>query len=151
MRSRDRKLSFILTTGLLLFYCSCSVITPFRHPPRRLLRQLQTAPDSSYGYSPSNPVCLGYYPPQQSISFSYLYLFQLRNQNNRPFIVERQGSIADPKMEKLFDFGITPAGGILDIYHLIQPDHQDTLVLYIDIYHAGQLYIPQGLIFAKPR
>ncbi len=135
----------------MLLYYSCSMINPFVRPPHKLFAYLKPAPDSTYGYTPTNPVRLGYNVPQGSISFSYIYLFQLRNQNNHPFIVERQGSAVDPKMKNFLDFGILPMGGILDIYHLIQPDYQDTLVLYIDVYHAGPLYIPQGLNLTKPR
>lgn len=113
-----------------------------------------TAPDSTYGYTASNPMRLKQGEPYSSAALSAVFVRNLRTADNQPLELLIRYSIKDPAYSppaiKIYDrqTGLPISGklGLLDVYVLKTPA-QDTIRLYVDIFHKGPRLIPQKLTY----
>ena len=71
--------------------------------------------------SPKNPVKV------QGVEGEYRYLARLRCPENKPPVVERQGSAGEP----------SPYGSIMDIYEAVCD--ASAFIIYVDMYHLGHV------------
>ena len=114
--------------------------------------KLQQSSDSTYGYSAYNPLKLKKGDPVESIGNSKKFLNGLKSVSDQSLVILDRSGVVDPNykeppggiLESLGD------GGILDRYQLVTSTTKDTIILYVDIYHKGNLMIPIGLKYVKP-
>ena len=101
--------------------------------------------DPSYGYTEANPVLVGNGqpmggPPGEGPRNEYMYLNALRAADGQPIIYERLGSccrFATP-------LGAPGAGGLLDVFTITTPDSAQPVLLYLNMYDAGEKLAPLG-------
>jgi hypothetical protein len=95
--------------------------------PRKNLTAAELAKIASYPLGSSkNPVKV------QGVEGEYVYLARLRCPENKPPVVEREGSAADP----------SPYGSIMDIYEAACDASK--LIIFVDMYHPG--YVEQAAV-----
>lgn len=136
--------------------------------PAQKSENLSVAVDSTYGYSPDNPLKLKRGNPGKSTNFAISFLTQLETEDHQQMLLVRTSIIQDPRYEypiRQLDFGRqtaflnqsapaslgTPMGdnlvdkGLLQEYTFMTTGRGDTLRLYVDIYHRDDVQIPIGL------
>jgi hypothetical protein len=125
-----RKYLFVCSKILLLHGCSTPEISV-------LLKDLKTSTDSTYGYTPTNPILFGYYDSvEKNISAAGFYLFHLSDRFNRK-----------SKFSPVIMVDATNIHGLyFSILRPLKPN-RDTIKLYFNLAKKGPLYIPKGLIF----
>jgi hypothetical protein len=114
--------------------------------------KLQQSSDSTYGFTDHNPLKLKQGDPVESIRNSQKFLNGLKTATDQSLVIVGRYSVIDPNYKEP-PGGILASlgdGGILDRYQLVNSITKDTIALYIDIYHKGNLMIPLGLKYVKP-
>ena len=119
---------YLLLLGLI---CGCASIGL-----QELFSGVEEAPTSSYGYSIDDPIKLGYYGLNESISASKTYISRLRLQGE-PLVVIYRASTQNP----------ADKNKPLDLYRLVTESAEDTIALYVDVYHKAPVWAPRGLTF----
>jgi hypothetical protein len=142
-----RSILWLIVSGIA-FCCAANMANVFA--------DLKHASRSSYGYSPDDPVRIGYSGDmQKNIGFCYYYIAGLRTANNKELRITGRGSLPDPNNKPgIFEsnrrWGGTESCCMLDKYYMVAENSTDTLSLYFDIYHKEPLLIPKGLSFTPP-
>ena len=101
------------------------------------------ASDPDYAYTREKPVKLG--PQEGGPSRSRLFLNGLRGPAGQVLTYERKGSCCGFETPAS-DFGM----GLLDVYELTYEGLSEPIVLYINIYDAGDPQVPHGLTARTP-
>lgn len=102
----------------------------------------RVASSASYGYSADDPILMNLTPsdPSAAIGRTYQYLGSLRGPKGEKVSFYRLGSCCPIKTENGF-----LGEGLLDQYELTYDGLDTPIVLYVNIYDAGEVFIPQGL------
>lgn len=115
---------------------------------------LQNATDSTFGYTPQNPLPLKNGNQQKSIRYASTFLRGLRTSDNQTLGFYYRSSMDNPNSKgsrlRIRDRSGMPLNGKLDIldkYAFVTSTTKDTIILYVDIYNKGALMIPVGLKF----
>jgi hypothetical protein len=113
--------------------------------------KLTNSTDSTYGYSPYNPLKLKKGDPAGSIKNTREFLLGLKTNDGQELELLGRSSMGDPNFKEpkimLEKLG---KGGILDRYTFLTSNTKDTIRLYVDIYHKEKLMVPVGLKFVRP-
>lgn len=141
---------------LLLFLLSCSTSNKSykakkgegdtRTKPVQFYNQssyllTEYALDSTYAFSPSNPVKVGGVKSNQGPYNERMYLNALVGPEGQTVKYFRAGSCCHFKTPN----GFIDNGGLLDKYRVYWTGSKDTLNIYINMYDEGDLRIPLGL------
>lgn len=116
-------------------------------------KQIPVSTDSTYGYSSSNPLKLKKGDLTKSIENSIVFLKGLKTQDGQSLDFYARLSSQDPNYKepiiKLSNRAtgapITGKGGILDKYIFVTSISKDTIRIFVDVYHKGDLKVPVGL------
>jgi hypothetical protein len=127
------------------------------HKPK-LSWDLESSYRSNYGYSPDDPICIGYSGNMQKcFQLCDTYISCLRAKDNQRFSILMHATVEDPKheLEKSNFLGIPLKygeirGGLLDRFTIVSESAIDTLNLYFDMYHRDTLRVPNNLVFVPP-
>ena len=106
--------------------------------------KIPEATDSTYGYTDTNPLEMKKGNPGKSIGYSYDFLSGLATPDDKLLKFVQRSTVTNPKNEK----HAVPPGDkaqLLDRYIFVTHERKDTLIIYVDIYHKGDLRIPIGL------
>lgn len=101
---------------------------------------LNSAADSTYGYTSKNPVCVGGISDERALAPTKHYLNALLGPNGEEIKAFRYGSCCGFKTPN----GMINNTGLLDHYGVYW-EGSDTISIYINIYDKGNLFIPLGL------
>ncbi|MBL7683014.1 MAG: hypothetical protein JNK00_06600 [Flavipsychrobacter sp.] len=110
--------------------------------------------DSTYGYSPLNPLTFASDNPIINVSNTYDFFTNLRTPNNKKLILlSNRTSIRDPRYteeqhKKRAEENSKKgkwSGGMLDCYTLVTKNGKVYVKLYVDIYTKGTPKVPHGL------
>ena len=97
---------------------------------------------ASYGYTPKEPILIGGSSGglSEAVKRTYRYLNSLRGPKGEEISFTRLGSCCrfDTKNAEL-------GSGMLDQYEITYKGLAKPLVIYVNIYDAGELLIPKGL------
>lgn len=104
-----------------------------------LLKEKST--DSSYAYTPENPVKVGGVGKGNGPENEHRYLRALLGPNGEDIHYHRSGSCCGFKTPNAFIGDM----GLLDKYMVYWEGAEDTLKIYINMYDEGDLLIPFGL------
>ncbi|NVO84340.1 hypothetical protein [Hymenobacter terrestris] len=118
---------------------------------------LATSADSTFGYNAHNPLLLKKGDPNSSIYNSHIFLKGLKTSDNQSLEILLRKTVNNPIYKKTAvrinsrQTGLPISGklGLLDKYYFITSTTKDTLVIYVDIYNKGPLFIPAGLKYKK--
>jgi hypothetical protein len=110
------------------------------------------ATDSTYGYTAHNPLRLKQGDIEKSIGLSQVFLRDLRTADDQPLQFLRRTTVHDPQYvrpaiqltDRSSGMPINGAGGLLDMY-LFKTATNDTVRLFVDVYHKGPRLVPKGL------
>jgi len=101
---------------------------------------VEMAPLPTYGYSPEEPIRVGGVAEEVGPRREQLYLNALLGPEGQPVRYERRGSCCH------FETANSPFGlGLLDVYDVTWDGAEEPVVLYLDMYDSGDLYIPRNL------
>lgn len=103
--------------------------------PAALLAHVEPAEREGYGYTPEDPVRIGFADPQGSIALSRAFLAGLRK-DGEPLAIVGRSSVGPPPLT--------------DAYTLVTETGRDTLVLYLNVYRRAPLHVPRGLTYVAP-
>jgi hypothetical protein len=120
---------------------------------------LAISQDSTYGYTPENPLKLKKGNQEKSILHSRLFLNGLKTQDNQNLVLLARESGHNPNYKKpaivITDRapGLPLGGklGILDKYIFLTSVKKDTISIFVDIYNKGKLMLPAGLKYEQPQ
>ncbi|ARS35650.1 hypothetical protein [Pontibacter actiniarum] len=125
---------------------------------QKLFSSVEPAKDPSYGYTAENPIAIKNTDLSSSVNSSYYFLSQLRSSNGNKLEIIRRYSVDNPNYTKAaapvvnqhtgapLSYGTGP---FLDFYMLKPVNEADTIKLYINPYHKGEIKVPVGLQFEK--
>ncbi len=116
-------------------------------------KQIPVSTDSTYGYSSANPLKLKKGDLTKSLENSFGFLKGLKTQDGQSLDYYARSSIHDPSYKdpiiklsnRVTGAPITGKGGILDNYIFVTSISKDTIRIFVDVYHKGDLKIPVGL------
>lgn len=114
---------------------------PYRFIDQRTYLISEPSTDKTYGYSQNNPIKVGGVDPTNERRF----LNALLGPNGEEITYLRGGSCCPFETPN----GFVNNMGMLDIYRVTMKGSKDTLALYINMYDAGDLFIPVGLSAKK--
>lgn len=97
--------------------------------------------DKTYGYKEKNPIKVGGVKQLKGPLNEKLYLNALLGPNGEPTQYYRTGSCCVFKTKN----GLIDNAGLLDRFKLYWEGCEDTVILYLNMYDEGDLYIPVGL------
>lgn len=114
---------------------------PYGHTdPLHSMTIHRVAASPTYGYSENEPILLGGDALQSGPERSRRYLNSLRGPHGEEITYEREGSCC------MFETENSELGaGLLDRYALTYEGLAEPLLIYINMYDGGELFIPQGL------
>lgn len=137
------------------------------HSLAQQFEKLPNSTDDTYGYTPENPLKLKKGQPAKSTGYAIDFLAALETEDGQPLTLITTSLVSDPRYAepiKKVDYGaLTVASGNLSPLHAAVPidnlvtkgilqeyvfktmDNQNTIHLYVDIYHKDDLQIPNGL------
>ena len=107
-------------------------------------RLTTASPDSTYGYTPENPIHVGGALQQQGPSNQRRYLNALLGPNGESITYYRKGSCCAFNTKNGF-----MGGGLLDRYEVTWENNATPYILYINMYDAGELKAPKGFTFRQ--
>ena len=118
---------------------------------------LPTATDSSYGYTPKNPLRLKKGNQEKSMAYSYSFISGLKTLDSQTLTLLFRATVADPNYNQAAlhlnnRFTGLPANGklgVLDKYVFVTTITKDTIQLFVDVYNKGALMLPTGLKYEK--
>ncbi len=96
----------------------------------------------TYGYSQEDPVKVDN-GDNRGTGYSIAYLNSLRGPKGEVISYQRRGSCCRFKLPS------SDAHGLLDIYDLTYQGCQKPIVIYLNIYEKGEMFIPLGLTAKK--
>lgn len=105
-----------------------------------MYRLLAVTSDSTYGYSPNNPIKVGGVPQNEGPLNERRFLNALVGNNKEELGYFRVGSCCSFKTPHAFIGEI----GVLDCFKVYIKGSMDTVRLYLNIYDQGDLFIPVG-------
>ncbi|MCW3466231.1 hypothetical protein [Chitinophaga nivalis] len=116
---------------------------------------LPASPDSTYGYTADHPLKLKMGTPAKSAVYAQQFLSGLRTADQQYLLPLFRKTVADPHIPKLVsnirdrytEVPIDSKPGLLDKYVYLTSVTKDTITLFIDLYHKGNLLLPAGLEF----
>ena len=116
-------------------------------------KKLTSTTDSTFGYTADNPLKLKRGNQEKSIDNSHKFLSGLKTLDDQTLTFLFRLSIRDPAYKKPLigindrQTGLPISGklGMLDKYVFLTSNSKDTIVLFIDIYNKGDLFLPVGL------
>jgi hypothetical protein len=119
--------------------------------------KLTTAADSSFGYTAENPLKLKKGSLSKSIDNTYKFLFGLKTLDNQSLTLLFRTSLSDPAYKEpgikinSRQTGLPLSGklGILDKYVFLTSTTKDSIILFVDIYNKGSLFLPAGLKYEQ--
>ena len=119
--------------------------------------ELTTTTDSSFGYAIHNPIKLKKGNQRKSIDNSYKYLSGLKTFDNQTLELLLRATTDSPfrnesaiKINNRYTGAhISGKAGLLDKYIFLTSNTNDTIILFIDTYDKGELFLPVGLKYQK--
>lgn len=108
------------------------------------LLQLPAA-DSTYGFSPANPIKVGGTKEQSGPRNQRRFLNALLGPGGEKVQYARLGGCCPFKTPN----GLLDNTGLLDRYRVYWQGSKDTLILYLNMYDYGDLFIPNGFTARK--
>lgn len=126
---------------------------------------LPTSPEDTYGYTPENPLKLKKGQAARSTDHAISFLAALETEGGQSLTLIRTALVADPRYSepiRKIDYGALTSTvqsplhsavpidnvvtkGVLQEYVFQTADMQDTIHIFVDIYHKDDLQIPKGL------
>ena len=100
---------------------------------------LQYSQDTTYGFSPGKPVLVGGVLEGIGPSRERLFLNALTGPGAEPVSYRRLGSCCAFKTPNGFG-----GGGLLDMYEVIYDGLAEPLLLYLNMYDEGEVFVPVG-------
>jgi len=100
--------------------------------------------DSTYGYTPENPIHVGGARQQQGPSNQRRYLNALLGPNGETITYFRKGSCCH-----FYTKNGLMGMGLLDQYEVTWENNTTPYILYINMYDAGELKAPKGFTFRQ--
>ena len=97
------------------------------------------AADATYGYTVGNPIKVGGFREQKGLSNQRQYLASLAGPKGQTLRFRRLRSCCAFKTEN----GVSGVG-MLDVYEVVYPGLREPILLYINFYDHGRLFVPQG-------
>ena len=139
----------LLFLSLLLLIASCSAHKPIDGPKPVLkddntFRLAGVSKDSTYGFTPENPVLVGGIHIRQGPWNERRYLNALAGPKGEAVTYERAGSCCPIESEN----GIL-GQALLDEYRVIWEGATDSVSLYLNMYDEGGLMAPVGFTVKK--
>ena len=100
--------------------------------------------DKTYGYTEENPIMVGGAKDSQGPLNERRYLNALAGPNGEYISYNRTGSCCQFKSENGF-----MGSGLLDMYEVTWKNQKEPVILYINMFDAGNLKAPVGFTIAK--
>lgn len=100
--------------------------------------------DKTYGYTEKNPIMVGGVKNNEGPLNERRYLNALAGPNGEYISYNRTGSCCQFKSENGF-----MGSGLLDMYEVTWKNQKEPVILYINMYDAGNLKAPVGFTIAK--
>ncbi len=146
------------TASYILFFVTLLCLTKASFGQKDFTK-LVTSTDSSYGYSPQNPLKLKKGNQGKMIINSEMFLSRLKTQDNRSLTYLFRTTVSDPNYKKpkiklnnrYTGMPLSGKLGLLDRYVFLTSNTNDTVRLFVDIYNKGTLMLPIGLKFEEPQ
>lgn len=145
----------ILFTSLIFLLLACgnskeiseekekrTVAWPLLNETTFNLSQIST--DETYGYTEKNPIMVGGTKDSQGPLNERRFLNALAGPNGEYISYNRKGSCCQFKTENGF-----MGSGLLDMYEVTWKNQREPVILYINMYDAGDLKAPVGFTIAK--
>lgn len=127
----------------LVVIAGCSATPPappmYQSNPSQSFVLSEMAPDKTYGYSEDNPIIVGDGDLRNGAVNEHMYLRGLAGPDGSPISYRRIGSCC--AFETPNGFG---GSGLLDKYEVHVQGKAKPVILYLDFYRQGPLYIPHG-------
>lgn len=145
MKRFDKTILGLAIIFIVSIFSSCVVSNP------QLFSKVQPTTDSTYGYTPTNPLLIKNGDLGTSIQAENYFLKHLTTINNEKLIYVRRGSFRNPKynstgIENRFTHQAVGGGGpVLDEYIFVVENRGDTIKLYVNVYKSGTISVPVGL------
>lgn len=115
---------------LFLSFNSCTVEN------HKLFSNALSTSDSTYGYTPMNPLLIKNGDMNSSMESENYFLRRLTTVNNERLIFVRRGSFINPNGK---------VKQIMDEYTFVVENTKDTIRLYVNVYKKGIINVPMGL------
>lgn len=141
MASSNSKHRAILACLLVLGCASTSLPSDGDPAPRAMV----PAPDSSYGYTQSNPIKVGGVSHERGPENERAYLSSLSGPDGQSLTYHRAGSCCKFKTPH----GTIANKGLLDVYEITYADLGKPITLYINMYDYETPMVPRGLTRAR--
>ncbi len=136
----------------LLIVSSCAVRNS------KFFSKITESDESTYGYTPENPIMIRNHTLDKSIGSSNYYINCLRNSDGKKLQLVDQKIIVNPKYDSSLEYmdshytgeALSYGNGpTLDLYRLINEGQSDTINIYINTYVESEVKVPKGLKFKK--
>ncbi len=119
--------------------------------------KLTSSKDSTFGYTNLNPLRLKKGNQGKSIDNSYKFLSGLKTLDNQTLTLLFRATTDNPTYKKpsikinnrFTGMPINRKLGLLDKYVFLTSTTKDTVILFIDTYNKGHLFIPVGLKYEQ--
>jgi hypothetical protein len=123
----------------------------------KLFLSIKSSENISYGYTPGNPIKIGYYSDWQKNTEAALFFISKLKKDGHPLRVTMHASFLRPQnLQKNNNIPLRYGRDnshdlIIDCYELIVKGTADTTIikLYFDAVLKDELYVPDGLEFDK--
>lgn len=119
---------------LVCFSFGCVTI-----PKEYILVPSEVAIDPTYGYSKDNPINVGGVVHDRGPRNEIIFLSNLISESGEKPTFNRRGSCCPIHTQFGYD-----GRGLLDIYELVIPSKNDTIILYLNMYDYEKPKIPKG-------
>jgi len=106
---------------------------------------LEVSTDSTYGFTPKNPVNVGGVKESSGARNQQRYLNALRGPGGEPVTYSRRGSCCPFKTPN----GFVNNTGVLDAYTVTWKGRSKPMVIYLNFYEEGWLKAPKGFTVAR--
>lgn len=119
--------------------------------------KLTISVDSTFGYTNQNPLKLKKGNQGKSIDNSYKFLSGLKTLDNQSLTLLFRSTTDNPNYKepaikinnRFTGMPINGKLGLLDKYVFLTSNTKDTVMLFVDIYNKGDLFLPVGLKYEQ--
>ena len=117
--------------------------------------RVSASTDSTYGYTDQNPLRMKHGNLGKSIGYSYDFLLGLKTTDDQTLKFVQRITVDNPKYKKPKYQSVNGGSGApvngsqLDKYTFLTSRKKDTVIIYVDVFHRGELKIPIGLKYEQ--
>lgn len=112
--------------------------------PNDAFEVTEYAKDKNYGYTEDDPILVGKPGGMGGPKEERMFLNALKGPLGQDIGYRRLGSCCNFKTDNGY-----MGGGLLDKYEIIWEDQEEPVILFINMYDHGDMYIPEGFTAAN--